>query len=672
MTVRVMQPKCMLDRNKIYRFLYEIWSEEFSRSMEGMDHANRLIKDDLDDTATHFIAVDPSGCILGCVRFNFLGTSTLPERLQRCLKPLELVAQFGHNRVGYCSHFAVAPIARGRTVSSLLISALYRFCLNEDVLAAISYCALPLVSFYYQLGYRPYMENFRIDVGVRVPIVNCLQDLAYLETIKSPLSRLCPRELDDGGATAKKLTNHFPAFRMPVFSQTNVRHLWARLTFADPNDTAERKDAWFDTLSEEEWQIISRWASEVSFAKGEYVCRRGDNDRLMGVLVSGSLGVNVMANGAVRIINIILAGEPFGEISSLGGGRQTTDIIALEQSTACILPHDFLEKVCCENTGLGLRLAKNLLKLIATRFAHLANASAGDAGAVSASVRVGRPLSYQLSVADEIESRIESYRFDRLGDQGEEFKRLITQASVGEDMEFDVLNRIGLVDGATFLDLGSGPGVTSLLVARRLPGTTIIGVEPEDLLRTKSKALIESQGFSDRCRFLKGTGSRIPLAGNTSDFSYARFLFQHLPNPLEVLGEMQRVTRSGGLVVVLDVDDRTNIVYPEPPGIQIMEERIAAVQVAAGGDRHVGRKLNSYMHKIGLQDTGVEFIPISAPILGRETFFSIVYSFKRQILERAGLYDETAAAFFSELDDLIRKPTTFAMTTVFAAYGVVP
>jgi ubiquinone/menaquinone biosynthesis C-methylase UbiE/CRP-like cAMP-binding protein/GNAT superfamily N-acetyltransferase len=668
MTVYVMRPKCKHDREGIYRFLYEIWSDEFCRSMEGMDHENRLMKDELDETAHHFIAVDHSGRLLGCVRVNILSEVTLSARLQCHLKPTELVELFGGDRIGYGSHFAVAPDARGKTVASLLIGAIYRFCLNEGIMVGVSHCALHFVSFYYQLGYRPYTENFRIDAGIRVPIAHCIRDRTYLNTIKSPLARLCPEALDDRGATARKLADRFPAFKVPGFSRTNVHHLWARLAHASPNDTTRRKDVLFDKLTEEEWRMVSTRVSEITFSQGEYVYRRGETERSMGVLISGSLGVNVMVAGVARIINVILPGEPFGEISSLGGSRQAAEIVALEQSTACLLPHDFLDRIARANADLGLRLAKRLLRIIATRFAYLTDATAV---ASAAAVRVGRPLLYQRPDADEIENRIESYRFDRLGDQEKEFKRLITQATIGEDIEFAVLDRIGLLDGSTVLDLGSGPGVTALLIAKRLPSATVIGIEPEDLLRSKAQTLVENQGLAGRCRFLKGSGSRIPMADGTADFSYARLLFQHLPNPLEVLAEMRRVTRPGGIVVVLDVDDRTNIVHPEPPGMKAFEARIAAAQKAAGGDRHVGRKLHGYLHEAGLRDVGVEHIPITASTIGRETFFSIVYSFKRQLLEREGTLDKPTTAFFAALEDLIRKPATFAMTTVFVAHGAV-
>lgn len=99
------------------------------------------------------------------------------------------------------------------------------------------------------------------------------------------------------------------------------------------------------------------------------------------------------------------------------------------------------------------------------------------------------------------------------------------------------------------------------------------GEETEDLLRAKAEMLIADQGVADRCRFLKGTGDRIPLEDGAVDFHYARLLFQHLPHPLEVLGEMCRITRRGGIAVVLD-DDRSNIVHPAPAELSPLKELI--------------------------------------------------------------------------------------------------
>lgn len=672
MSIQVIRPNNRQEQEGIHRFLYAIWSDEFGRSMDGMDHDRRLLRDPLDETAQYFVAIDASGRILGCVRINMLDHAPLADHLRKHLRIPELIKLFGGEQISFLSRFAVAPEARGRTVASLLIGAVYAFCLDRGALVGISYCSLQYISFYYQLGYRPYTDNFRIDAGIRVPIIHCARDRAYLEEIHSPLTRLCPQPMDDGGATARLLAERFPAFKNPVFGRKKTHHLWASLAHMPPHESAPTSRNFFDDFSREEQALIGQRISEISFSQGELVFRRGETEPGMGVLVSGSLGVEASPGGVPRIINVIHPGHIFGEIGTLGGGRRTVDLVALERSTAFLFPADVLERVGRADTALGLKLAQKLLQLLSTRFAHSMEVFGDSCHQPLNPPQLKAPIGHRSPGPKSAAGRTESYQFDSLGDREGELKRLIMQATIGEEIEFAVLDSIGLRDGTTVLDLGSGPGVTSLLLAKRLPSAVVFGVEPEDDLRTTAEMLTASQGVGDRCRFIKGTGDRIPLDENTVDFSYARLLFQHLPNPREVLREMRRVTRPGGTVIVFDVDDRTNIVHPAPEGLEGLEQRIAAAQAAAGGDRHVGRKLFGYLHATGLRDVTVEHVPITAEALGRQAFFSIVYSFKRQVLERAGECDAQAAAIFQELEELVNKPTTFAMTTVFVAYGLVP
>jgi CRP-like cAMP-binding protein/SAM-dependent methyltransferase/GNAT superfamily N-acetyltransferase len=672
MNIHVIRSKTPNDRKNVYRFLYDIWSKEFFRSMDGMNHEYRFFEDELDQTAQHFIAVDQTGQILGCVRGNNLKKSTLPALLHNHLQISKLTRVFDEHEICYGSHFAVAPNARGKTVASLLIKALYRYCLRENLTIGLSYCALHYISFYYQLGYRPYTTNFRIDSGIRVPILHCIQDKSYLKSIKSPLLRLCPITEDDRGATAAKLRSLFPGFRTPGFSRVENHHLWARLAYASPSNADSKNNALLADLSENDRKLVCRHGSEIVFSQGEYVYKRGETEQGMGLLLSGSLGIEISFREIRRIVNVVLPGEPFGEIHSIDNGYRTTNLVAMEESKAILFPADLIEQVSSRDSQLGLKLTTRLLKTVASRFANFSDVAAYAAESIVDKIDNKTQVTGQPTDHQKINSRVNSYQFDSLGDQEGEFKRLITQATIGEDIEFSVLENIGLCDGTRVLDLGSGPGVTSLLISKRFPSSLVSGVEPDDQLREKANVLISSQGFSNRCHFIKGAGDRIPLETGAIDFSYARLLFQHLPNPKEVLMEMRRVTRTNGIVVVLDVDDASNIIHPAPPGLKELEESIAKAQAKAGGDRYVGRKLHGYMHEIGLIDAAVEHIPITANALGREMFFAIVYSFKRQVLERDGKLNEQSSRIFNELEEYILKPSTFAMTTVFVAHGIVP
>jgi len=58
----------------------------------------------------------------------------------------------------------------------------------------------------------------------------------------------------------------------------------------------------------------------------------------------------------------------------------------------------------------------------------------------------------------------------------------------------------------------------------------------------------------------------MPFADETFDGAYADRVLQHVPSPMQVLGEMARVLRSGGRLVIADPDQETLVIHvPEVP-----------------------------------------------------------------------------------------------------------
>jgi len=59
-------------------------------------------------------------------------------------------------------------------------------------------------------------------------------------------------------------------------------------------------------------------------------------------------------------------------------------------------------------------------------------------------------------------------------------------------------------------------------------------------------------------------------------------------------------------------------------------------------------------------------------MLGPETYFWIVYSFKAQILERGGKLDGATERLLGELEQALKNPGTTAASTAFMVHGSVP
>jgi SAM-dependent methyltransferase len=113
--------------------------------------------------------------------------------------------------------------------------------------------------------------------------------------------------------------------------------------------------------------------------------------------------------------------------------------------------------------------------------------------------------------------------------------------------------------------------------------------------------------------FAAGLVGVLPFAGGTFDAVIARFLLQHLPDPAGAVSELVRVTRPGGVVCVIDVDDGLCVRFPDPPEpVRLLEEAYQRAQRDRGGDRSIGRKVAGMLDTAGATVDHVLVLPQAA------------------------------------------------------------
>ena len=89
------------------------------------------------------------------------------------------------------------------------------------------------------------------------------------------------------------------------------------------------------------------------------------------------------------------------------------------------------------------------------------------------------------------------------------------------------------------VDVGSGLGILAAEVADSRPGVRVVGVE------WSSAQLAQARPCSG-VDYLRADAHRLPVADQTFDLAYARYLLEHVSDPGVVLDEMRRVLRPGG------------------------------------------------------------------------------------------------------------------------------
>jgi len=120
------------------------------------------------------------------------------------------------------------------------------------------------------------------------------------------------------------------------------------------------------------------------------------------------------------------------------------------------------------------------------------------------------------------------------------------------------------------LDVGTGKGRFVIALARHVAHVTTVDVSAEEQRQARLEAVYA--GLSDRIRFVLQDARRLPWPAASFDAVVSWNVFHHLDDPERVLGEMLRVLKPGGKLVMADFS---------PSGFRLMD----AIH-AAEGRRH--------------------------------------------------------------------------------------
>ena len=154
------------------------------------------------------------------------------------------------------------------------------------------------------------------------------------------------------------------------------------------------------------------------------------------------------------------------------------------------------------------------------------------------------------------------------------------------------------------LDIGCGPGSITLDLADLLPDGQVVGVEnSQDALLTARGAAAERG--DERTRFDVADAHALPYAGDSFDVVHAHQVLQHVADPVQVLREMRRVCRPGGLIAARDADYAAMAWYPESAGLQKWRAAYRAIARHNGGEPDAGRHFREWTRHAGLGDVTI-------------------------------------------------------------------
>jgi ubiquinone/menaquinone biosynthesis C-methylase UbiE len=119
-----------------------------------------------------------------------------------------------------------------------------------------------------------------------------------------------------------------------------------------------------------------------------------------------------------------------------------------------------------------------------------------------------------------------------------------TPEMLAERVEFAKLQATDFV-----LDVACGPGAFALAVAPRVRFAHGVDLTPEMLRRAHA---FRTEKQIPNAAFTGGDAEQLPFPNGAFDLVSCQFSFHHLPKPQLVLGEMIRVAKPDGRIVVVD------------------------------------------------------------------------------------------------------------------------
>lgn len=187
-----------------------------------------------------------------------------------------------------------------------------------------------------------------------------------------------------------------------------------------------------------------------------------------------------------------------------------------------------------------------------------------------------------------------------LGYTDAEQERLMRQAALIAPYTERLFREAGIGMGHRVLDLGSGMGDVSMLVAG-LVGVSgeVVGIERDAASIERAQARVARTGFRN-VTFLKTDVNEIVI-DQRFDAVVGRFVLMFLPDPVSVLRSVSRLVRPGGVLAFQEPSWRPMLALGERlPLWSCVLRSIHETILRSGANPEMGLALYSIFQKIGL------------------------------------------------------------------------
>jgi SAM-dependent methyltransferase len=248
-----------------------------------------------------------------------------------------------------------------------------------------------------------------------------------------------------------------------------------------------------------------------------------------------------------------------------------------------------------------------------------------------------------------------------LGHDATEVEHLVAQAEVYAAEAGALLDRVGLGEGASAIDVGCGVlGILPLLRERVGEHGRVVGLDLEPRMLAVAGELARAHDVE----LVEADAAASGLPAGAFDLVHERALLLNLTDPAPVVAELVRLARPGGTVALQEPDAAAWLCDPPHPAFDRLKAELLAVYDRMGRDFHTGRRTGRLLRDAGLRDVEVH---ATARVTGPGDYY---HSF---LLTLCGLLGVSAEEDTVALREHLGRPGTITcQPLLWQATGVRP
>lgn len=214
-----------------------------------------------------------------------------------------------------------------------------------------------------------------------------------------------------------------------------------------------------------------------------------------------------------------------------------------------------------------------------------------------------------------------------LGSRDEELRRLAFQHRAWAEHAFALWRRAGFGYAGKILDLGCGPGFTTIDLAHLVgPAGCVLAVDGSQKFLEHLRARSREQGL-ENIETVQADVHDVELPAESLDGAYARWLFCYLERPEAVVSRVAAALRPGASFAVTDYFNYGAFTFaPRSDALSRVAEAVRECWKRQGGDLDIQGRMPGLMLEAGLEVSSIA----SGPRIARpgsplwmwpETFF---------------------------------------------------